>query len=124
LRRICSGDVDPRYILLPLLSIRLHAARSNHNGCQDLPVRGARRTTSVDTDISRSTGVTGYIAGDAFSVLQSKHPEYEYAVLVRSEEKGDVVKKAYPGTRIVIGDLDNSDVLKQEASKADIVLRG
>ncbi|KAK0353607.1 hypothetical protein LTR91_018754 [Friedmanniomyces endolithicus] len=68
------------------------------------------------------TGVTGYIAGDAFSVLQSKHPEYEYAVLVRSEEKGDVVKKAYPGTRIVIGDLDNSDVLKQEASKADIVL--
>ncbi|KAK0312206.1 hypothetical protein LTR01_003120 [Friedmanniomyces endolithicus] len=68
------------------------------------------------------TGVTGYIAGDAFSVLQSKHPEYEYAVLVRSKEKGEVVKKAYPGTRIVIGDLDNSDVLKQEASKADFVL--
>ncbi len=33
------------------------------------------------------------------------------------------MEKAYPGTRIVIGDLDNSDVLKQEASKADIVLR-
>lgn len=68
------------------------------------------------------TGVTGYIAGDAFSVLQEKHPEYEYTALVRTDEKAEIVKKAYPSTRTVIGDLDNSDLLKEEASKADIVL--
>ncbi|KAK3627753.1 hypothetical protein LTR56_000253 [Elasticomyces elasticus] len=68
------------------------------------------------------TGVTGYIAGDTFSVLQDKHPEYEYTALVRTDEKADIIKKAYPSTRTVIGDLDDSELLKKEASKADIVL--
>ncbi|KAK6417826.1 hypothetical protein LTR95_017280, partial [Oleoguttula sp. CCFEE 5521] len=68
------------------------------------------------------TGTTGYIAGDTFSLLQSKHPEYEYSALVRSEDKARLVKKAYPSTRTVIGGLDDSELLQEEASKADIVL--
>ncbi|KAK3074266.1 hypothetical protein LTR53_003427 [Teratosphaeriaceae sp. CCFEE 6253] len=68
------------------------------------------------------TGVTGYIAGDTFSVLNSKHPDYEYTALVRTQDKGDTIKKVYPHTKIVIGDLDDSELLKSEASKADIVL--
>ncbi|OJJ59626.1 hypothetical protein ASPSYDRAFT_78006 [Aspergillus sydowii CBS 593.65] len=68
------------------------------------------------------TGVTGYIAGDAFHLLHQKHPEYEYTVLVRSQENIDVVKKHYPSVQIVLGDLDNFELLKSQAAKADIVL--
>ena len=69
------------------------------------------------------TGVTGYIAGDAFYALNKAHPEWEYAALVRTQEKANTVKKAYPSVRIVLGGLDDSDLLKDEAAKADIVLR-
>jgi N-acetyl-gamma-glutamylphosphate reductase len=67
--------------------------------------------------------VTGYIAGDALYAIYAEHPEYEYAVLVRAKEKGDIVKKAYPEVRIVLGGLDDAKVLEEEAAKADIVLR-
>lgn len=70
-----------------------------------------------------STGVTGYIAGDALYALHQKHPDYEYAALVRTQDKADIVKKAYPNVRIVLGGLDDSDLLKEEAAKADVVLR-
>lgn len=55
--------------------------------------------------------------------MHQKHPEYEYAALVRKQDKADVVKKAYPHIRIVLGGLDDSDLLKEEAAKADVVLR-
>ena len=67
--------------------------------------------------------MTGYIAGDATHVLYSEHPDYEYACLVRSKDKAEVVKKAFPNVRIVLGGLDDSDILEEEAAKADIVLR-
>lgn len=67
--------------------------------------------------------MTGYIAGDAFYALYNKHPDYEYAALVRTQEKADIVKKAFPNVRIVLGGNDDSDVIKAEAAKADIVLR-
>jgi hypothetical protein len=44
-------------------------------------------------------------------------------VLVRTQEKADIVKKAFPNVRIVLGGNDDSDVLKEEAAKADVVLR-
>ena len=69
------------------------------------------------------TGVTGYIAGDALYALHQKHPDYEYTAFVRTQAKGDVVKKQYPNIRIVLGGLDNSEIIKDESSKADIVLR-
>ncbi|KAM0708378.1 hypothetical protein Q7P35_005029 [Cladosporium inversicolor] len=68
------------------------------------------------------TGVTGYIAGDALYALNQKHPDYEYSALVRTQEKADIVKKAFPNIRIVLGGNDDSDLLKEEATKADIVL--
>ena len=67
--------------------------------------------------------MTGYIAGDALHVLYEKHPDYEYVALVRTQEKADLVKKAFPNVRIALGNLDDSDLLKDEASKADVVLR-
>lgn len=69
------------------------------------------------------TGVTGYIAGDAFHAFNQAHPDWEYAALVRTKDKGDAVKKTYPSVRIVLGGLDDSAILKEEAAKADIVLR-
>ena len=70
------------------------------------------------------TGVTGYIAGDALYVLSKAHPEYEYAALVRSKDKADIVQKAYPSVRIVLGGLDDAETLRAECARADIVLRG
>lgn len=55
--------------------------------------------------------------------LNQAHSDYEYVVLVRTQDKADAVKKAYPSARIVLGGLDDSALLKEEASKADIVLR-
>lgn len=67
--------------------------------------------------------MTGYIAGDALYELYEKHPDYEYAALVRTQEKADIVKKAFPNVRIVLGGNDDSEILKEEAANADIVLR-
>jgi len=67
--------------------------------------------------------VTGYIAGDALYALYQKHPDYEYSALVRTQDKADVVKKAFPNIRIVLGGNDDSELLKEEAAKADVVLR-
>ncbi|KAI0399235.1 hypothetical protein F4802DRAFT_590504 [Xylaria palmicola] len=68
------------------------------------------------------TGVTGYIAGDALHVLAQKHPEIEYAALVRSEQGAAAVRAAYPAVRIVWGSLDDDEVLEREAAWADLVL--
>ena len=68
--------------------------------------------------------MTGYVAGDALYALNQKHRDYEYAALVRTQEKADIVKKAFPNIRIVLGGNDDSEILKEEAAKADVVLRG
>lgn len=74
-------------------------------------------------DDINSTGVTGYIAGDATHVLYKAHPDYEYTFLVRSEDKAAIVRKAFPSAQVVLGGLDDSQLLEEQAAKADIVLR-
>ncbi|KAI1154665.1 hypothetical protein F4825DRAFT_153433 [Nemania diffusa] len=68
------------------------------------------------------TGVTGYIAGDALYVLARKYPDLEYAALVRGEEGAARVRAAYPAVRVVLGSLDDAEVLRREAAWADLVL--
>lgn len=70
-----------------------------------------------------STGATGYIAGDALDALYQAHPNYEYSCLVRTKDKGEKVTFAYPKVRIVLGGLDDSELIEEEAAKADVVLR-
>jgi N-acetyl-gamma-glutamylphosphate reductase len=70
-----------------------------------------------------STGVTGYIAGDAFSQLYEEHPNYEYSLLIRTKDKADKVQQTYKNVRIVLGGLDDSSLLEEEAANTDIVLR-
>jgi len=50
--------------------------------------------------------------------------ENEHCILTNiSEEKGKPVKDAFPKVRLVIGDLDSSDLIEAEAAKADVVIR-
>ncbi|KAK0753819.1 hypothetical protein B0T18DRAFT_453211 [Schizothecium vesticola] len=68
----------------------------------------------------------GYIGGDAFYVLYDTHPEYEYTLVVRNQDRVKPVRDKYPDdkVRIVYGTDEKSyeDVLEEESSKADIVL--
>jgi len=69
------------------------------------------------------TGATGYIGGDALKAIIDAHPEYEITALVRNSNKGAQVAAVYPKVSLVYGDLDSTDLLTKEASKADIVCR-
>ncbi|TGJ78320.1 hypothetical protein E0Z10_g10446 [Xylaria hypoxylon] len=64
-----------------------------------------------------------YVAGDVLYVLARKYPGFEYAALVRSENSAARVREAYPNVRVVLGSLDDADLLKREAAWADLVLR-
>ncbi|KAI1638157.1 hypothetical protein F4809DRAFT_660246 [Biscogniauxia mediterranea] len=68
------------------------------------------------------TGATGYIGGEVLYVLTRAHPEYEYAALVRNEERGKPVASQYPNVRLVYGSLEDAQVLEKEAAAADVVL--
>ncbi|KAI5298840.1 hypothetical protein KEM56_003734 [Ascosphaera pollenicola] len=69
------------------------------------------------------TGATGYIGGDVFYVVANAHPDWQIAVLVRSDEAAKKVKEQYPNVRIVKGDLDSADIIEEEVKNADIVYR-
>ncbi|KAI9147301.1 nucleoside-diphosphate-sugar epimerase [Paramyrothecium foliicola] len=69
------------------------------------------------------TGATGYIGGDALHVLYEQHPDFEFALLVRSEDKAKKVTDQYPKARIVLGGLDDSETIEREAAWADLVIR-
>lgn len=70
-----------------------------------------------------STGATGYIGGDILYNLHKAHPTYDYYALIRTQDKADTVKKSYPSLHPVIGGLDDSDIIVEQAAKADVVIR-
>ncbi|KAF2490435.1 nucleoside-diphosphate-sugar epimerase [Lophium mytilinum] len=67
------------------------------------------------------TGSTGYIGGDALYAIAHAHPDYSITALVRNSEKGAKVASQYASIRLVYGDLDSTELITEEASKADIV---
>ena len=67
------------------------------------------------------TGTTGYIGGDFLYLVSEKHPDWEITALVRNSDKGAKVAAAYPKARLVYGDLSSTDLIEEEAAKADIV---
>ncbi|KAI0882238.1 NAD(P)-binding protein [Annulohypoxylon maeteangense] len=68
------------------------------------------------------TGATGFIGGDALYSLVKAHPDYEFTLLVRNEERGKPVAAAYPKARLVYGSLDDTNIIEKEAAAADIVI--
>jgi hypothetical protein len=55
--------------------------------------------------------------------IMEKHPEWNVVVLVRTEEHKKIVLGRWPSIEVVIGDLDDKELLIKEGSKADVVLR-
>ncbi|KAF2012475.1 NAD(P)-binding protein [Aaosphaeria arxii CBS 175.79] len=68
------------------------------------------------------TGVTGYIGGDALFAIATAHPDLEITALVRNSDKGAKVASQFSKVRLVYGDLDSTDLLIEEASKAEVVV--
>ena len=53
--------------------------------------------------------------------LVTAHPDYDITVLLRKTPDG--FTSAYPNVKIVKGDYDSAEILSEQASKADIVVR-
>ncbi|KAF5984642.1 hypothetical protein FCOIX_2531 [Fusarium coicis] len=68
------------------------------------------------------TGASGYVGGQLLHELTQAHPEYTTATLVRDANAAETIAKAYPRVRTVVGDLDDSALVEQEASQALVVL--
>ncbi|CAL3962818.1 unnamed protein product [Diplocarpon coronariae] len=68
------------------------------------------------------TGTTGYIGGDVLYALEKAHSEYEVTALVRNSDSAAKVAAAYPRIRFVYGSLEDSTLLEDASSKADIVI--
>lgn len=56
-------------------------------------------------------------------MLEKKHPDYDYTLLVRNEERGRPVQARYPNAKLVYGTLDDAAVIEKAAAEADIVIR-
>ncbi|GJC88579.1 uncharacterized protein ColLi_11417 [Colletotrichum liriopes] len=67
------------------------------------------------------TGVTGYIGGDALFHLTQQRPDMTLTLLVRSEDQAEQVRSKYPNARILLGSLDDLDIIRREAAWVDIV---
>lgn len=70
-------------------------------------------------------GASGYIGGEALYQLSrsSLASEFTITCLNRDSAKGDRIRQLYPNVRIIQGDLDAIDLIKREATSADVVLQ-
>ncbi|KAK7397914.1 hypothetical protein QQX98_012717 [Neonectria punicea] len=68
------------------------------------------------------TGATGYIGGAALAQLYDAHPDYDFSLFVRNEERGKSIAAKYPGVKFVYGNLDDSAVIEKAAAEADVVV--
>lgn len=55
--------------------------------------------------------------------LHEAHPDYEYTLLVRNEDRARPVKDKYPAAKIVYGSLADVAVIEKAAAEADVVIR-
>lgn len=70
---------------------------------------------------SHRTGGTGYIGGSVLHTIVTAHPEYDVTVLLRKVPQA--FTSTYPNIRIVKGDYESAEIIAEEASKADVVVR-
>ncbi|KAF7562339.1 hypothetical protein G7046_g1774 [Stylonectria norvegica] len=68
------------------------------------------------------TGASGYVGGQVLHELVHSHPEYSITALVRNAQAAKKIENIYPRIRVVVGDLDDSTLIENEASLASIVL--
>ncbi|KAI1438708.1 nucleoside-diphosphate-sugar epimerase [Xylaria sp. CBS 124048] len=68
------------------------------------------------------TGATGYIGGEALYSIHHAHPDFEFTLLVRNEQKANLISAQYPDAKFVYGNLDDSKIIEEAAAAADIVI--
>ncbi|KAI6355498.1 hypothetical protein MCOR31_011177 [Pyricularia oryzae] len=68
------------------------------------------------------TGATGFVGGDVLEALHSKHPDYEYTILVRTEERAKPVRERYSDANVIIGSNDSAEIIEKAAAEADVVV--
>ncbi|KAJ5979626.1 hypothetical protein N7481_006924 [Penicillium waksmanii] len=68
------------------------------------------------------TGVSGYIGGDVLYRLSKSNLASSIVALVRNEARAGRVIEKYPSVIPLIGDLDSTAAIQNEASKADVIL--
>lgn len=73
------------------------------------------------------TGATGYIGGTILTklikTLSTESQSYNINVLVRQQEKADILDKlAYPGVKSIVGSLDDLPAVESYAANADIFI--
>lgn len=70
-----------------------------------------------------SVGVTGWVGAASAHAIASRHPEYEWTVLLRDKAKeGDLREFLPEGTRFETGNFDSHETISAAASAADIVI--
>ena len=67
-------------------------------------------------------GATGFVGATVYDLIYAKHPEYDYTALVRTKEKADELVAHYPLTRVLVGDLNDPQLIESEAGQANIVI--
>lgn len=55
--------------------------------------------------------------------MHKAQPDWEISVLIRDRQKAKQIQEAYPDVKIVLGSLDDAEIIKNAASTADIVIR-
>ncbi|KAJ3481304.1 hypothetical protein NLG97_g7856 [Lecanicillium saksenae] len=78
---------------------------------------------TIGHKISDETGATGYIGGTVLDYVYRAHPDYEYTIYVRNEERAKPIKAKYPKVNFAYGSLEDSDTLTDAVSKTDVVIR-
>ncbi|KXJ96292.1 hypothetical protein Micbo1qcDRAFT_229235 [Microdochium bolleyi] len=68
------------------------------------------------------TGASGFIGGDALYALLEAQPSWDLSILVRSKEQGEKIQKVHPKVNLVVGSLDDADIIADAAASADIVV--
>ncbi|ETS84177.1 hypothetical protein PFICI_02202 [Pestalotiopsis fici W106-1] len=68
------------------------------------------------------TGASGYIGGQVLNEIIQNSPDQPITLLLRDEHKAKLIRDKFKKVNVVIGDLDDDDLLEREASKASIVL--
>ncbi|KAG8156616.1 hypothetical protein KVR01_013567 [Diaporthe batatas] len=66
------------------------------------------------------TGVTGYVGGTVFNTIVTAHPEYNITVLLRNPQPS--FSEKYPNVKVLKGEFGDFELLKDAASKADVVV--
>ncbi|KAK1145262.1 hypothetical protein N8T08_004415 [Aspergillus melleus] len=68
------------------------------------------------------TGATGYIGGDVLYALTEAFRSSKIMALARNENRAALISKKFPTVTPVIGDLDSTTQITNEAAEADVVL--